>query len=224
MLTSSSAPASARSVAGGPGCHMSSQTVGPIERLAVLEQNQVTTGCEVPVLVEDAVVRQEALAVHRLDLAGGADVARVVEIAVEVRRADEDGRAARLARDLLDRFLRGTDEAGPEQEVLRRIAGDGQLREDDEVGGVALRLGEPLEDQLAVALEIADDRVDLGQCEPHAAQSSCLRLSVENYSAAPAELHDPERNAVPAEHVAASRTRSRGRASVRAEEVLAMGR
>ena len=30
MLTSSCAPASARSVAGGPGCQMSSQTVGPI--------------------------------------------------------------------------------------------------------------------------------------------------------------------------------------------------
>ena len=30
MLTISSAPASARSVAGGPGCHMSSHTVTPI--------------------------------------------------------------------------------------------------------------------------------------------------------------------------------------------------
>ena len=56
---------------------------------------------------------------------------------------------------------------GPEQEVLRRIPGDGQLREDDEVGGVRPGLGEPLEDELAVPVEIADDRVDLGQCQPH---------------------------------------------------------
>src|SRR4029077_2577344 len=36
------------------------------ERLPVLEENEVSTGCEIPVLVEDAVVRQEALPVDGL--------------------------------------------------------------------------------------------------------------------------------------------------------------
>ena len=133
----------------------------------MLEQNQVTTRCEVAVFVEDAVVREEALAVHRLDLTGGTDVTGVVEVSVEVGRAHEDSRASCLARDLLHRLLRRPDEPGAEQEVLRRVAGHRELGKDDEVGGVALRLGEALEDQLAVPLEIADDRVDLGQCEPH---------------------------------------------------------
>ena len=43
------------------------------ERVAVLEQDEVAAGREVAVLVEDAVVRQEALAVDRLHLAVGAD-------------------------------------------------------------------------------------------------------------------------------------------------------
>ena len=84
-----------------------------------------------------------------------------------MRRADEDSRASCLARDLLHGFLRRTDEPGAEQEVLGRVAGHRELREDDEVCGVALRLCESLEDQLAVPLEIADDRIDLGECEPH---------------------------------------------------------
>ena len=84
-----------------------------------------------------------------------------------MRCPDQNGRATRFARDQLHRLLGGTDEPGPEQEVLRRVTGDGQLREDDEVGGVRPGLGEPLEDQLAVSLEVADDGVDLGQCQPH---------------------------------------------------------
>src|SRR5439155_16129796 len=115
----------------------------------------------------DAVVQQEAHPIHRLDLAAGADVAGVVEIPVEVRSADEDGRAARLPGDPLNRILGCADEPGPQKQVLRRIARDGELREDDEVRGVGFRRGEPPEDQFAVALEVADDGVDLGERQAH---------------------------------------------------------
>ena len=71
--------------------------------------------------------------------------------------ADEHGRAARLARDRLDAFLGGADEARAEQEVLGRVAGHGELGKEDEVGGVRLRVVEPLEDQLPVAVEVADN-------------------------------------------------------------------
>ena len=40
-------------------------------------------------------------------------------------------------------------------------------KEDGEIGVVALCLLEAVEDQCAVAVEVADDRIDLGQCEPH---------------------------------------------------------
>ena len=83
----------------------------PDQCLAVLEQDEVVTGREVAVLVEDAVVRQEPLAVERLHLAARADGARVVEVAVEVGHADERDNAPRLARNLLERLLRCPNKA-----------------------------------------------------------------------------------------------------------------
>ena len=61
----------------------------------------------------------------------------------------------------------GPDEAGTEEEVLRRIAGDGQLRDDDEVGGRPRRLRDRGRDPLYVPVEVADDDVQLGESDPH---------------------------------------------------------
>src|SRR5213078_5145736 len=89
------------------------------------------------------------------------------EVAVEMRRPDEDSRSARLSRDLLHGLLRRAHESGTQQQVLRRISRDRELREDHQIGAVRLRLGEAFEDQAAVSVEVADDRVDLRQREPH---------------------------------------------------------
>ena len=59
------------------------------EHVAEAQQEQVVARREVAVLVEDAVVRQVALAVDAAHLAVREHEARVVEIGVEVRRADE---------------------------------------------------------------------------------------------------------------------------------------
>src|SRR5581483_1884624 len=118
-------------------------------------------------LVEGAVVGQEALLHERLQLAPAADGARVVEVAVEMRRADEERDAVRCARDLLERALGGSEEARPEEEVLRRVAGDGELGEDDDLGAGVLRGLEPVEDERAVSVQVADRGVDLGEREPH---------------------------------------------------------
>ena len=149
----------------------------PDERLAVLEQNQVATRCEVAVLVEDAVVRQEALAVDAADLAAGEHEAGVVEVGVEVGGADERRDPVRLARELLDRALRRPDEPRPQEQVLGRVAGDGELGEEDEVGARLTRLGEPGQDPATVAVEVADDGVDLRECESH---PGGFLLSIEN--------------------------------------------
>ena len=59
------------------------------------------------------------------------------------------------------------DERGAEQEVLGRIARDRELGEDDELGAGGTRLGDPADDAVAVAVEVADGRVDLGQGDLH---------------------------------------------------------
>ena len=137
------------------------------DHVTMLEQEELVAGREVAHLVEDAVVRQEPLPHERLDLAVRAHRARVVEVALEIRRADERDDAARRRGYLRQRLLRRADEPGPQQQILRRIARHRQLREDDEVGAGALRLLEPLEDQRAVAVEVADGRVRLDECEAH---------------------------------------------------------
>ena len=71
------------------------------------------------------------------------------------------------ARDLLDRLARRAHEAGPEQQVLGRVAGDGELGEEDEVRLARARLVDGGENALAVAVQVADDGVDLGEREPH---------------------------------------------------------
>ena len=77
----------------------------------------------------------------------------------------------RRARDLLERLLGGAHEAGAKQQVLGRVAGHRELREEDEIGARALRLLDAVEDQRAVAVEVADDRVDLCERDPHAFQT-----------------------------------------------------
>ena len=71
------------------------------------------------------------------------------------------------ARELLDGAPRGADEGRPQQQILRRVAGDGELGEEDEVGAGLARLLEPPEDAARIALEVADDAVDLSECESH---------------------------------------------------------
>ena len=85
------------------------------KRLADFEQDEVVARCEVAVLVEDSIVRQEALAVHGLDVAVRADRACVVEIRVEMREADERHQPTRLLCDLVERARSCPHEAGPQQ-------------------------------------------------------------------------------------------------------------
>ncbi len=84
-----------------------------------------------------------------------------------MRKADERHQAARLLCDLVERACGRSHEAGPQQQILRRIAGNGELREEDKVGALVPRLAEAFQDQVAIPSEIADDRVDLSERESH---------------------------------------------------------
>ena len=140
----------------------------PDKRLAAAKEHEAPAGLEVPILVEDPVVGKELLAIHRLHLAVDADRAGVEKVAIEVRRAHERRDAPRRGGDLLQRACRGLQEARAQEEVLRRIARDGELREEHEVGAARPGLFESGEDAIAVAVEVADDRVDLGESKTHA--------------------------------------------------------
>ena len=133
---------SARSVSGDPAAEVLADRRAD-QRLAVLEEKEVAPGREVAELVEDAVVREEALAVDRLHLAAGADGAGVVEVAVEVGHADERDDPVRGSAISASESSAALHEAGPQQQILRRVARDGELGEEDEVGAGGPRLIEP---------------------------------------------------------------------------------
>src|SRR2546422_11375267 len=70
-----------------------------------------------------------------------------------------------LFRSHVERLPIGLDESRLEQEVLGRVARDGQLGERHELAAQRAGPLDRLDDLLHVALEIADRRVDLS--EPH---------------------------------------------------------
>ena len=73
----------------------------------------------------------------------------------------------RAAGELVDRAPRGPDEPRPQQQVLGRVAGDRELGKEDEVGAGLAGLVEAGEDLAAIAVEVADDGVDLCERESH---------------------------------------------------------
>src|SRR5688500_13440813 len=115
------------------------------ECLAAPNEDELPSRLEVAVLVEDAVVGQELLAVDGLDRAVRAHRARIEEVAVEMGRADEGRDPARLYGDLLERPGGSAQETGAEEEVLGRVAGHGQLGKEDEIRTRPTGSGEPLE-------------------------------------------------------------------------------
>ena len=140
---------------------------GADEHVAAAEQHELSAGGEVAVLVEDAVVRKEVLAVDASQLPVSEHGACVCEVAIEERAADERGDPLRRGGDLVERGAGGLDEARAEEQVLGRIPCDRELGEDDEVGSGGAGLTDRIDDQRAVAGKIADDGVELREREPH---------------------------------------------------------
>ena len=141
----------------------------PDQYVAEAEEEQVAPPREVAMLVENAVVGEIPLPVDAADGAVGQHGAAVVQVCVEEGDADERRDAGALARDRPQRLSGRSDETGPEQEILGRVARDCELGEDHEVGaGLTGGLGRR-HDPLAVSVEVADDGVHLRKRQPHAA-------------------------------------------------------
>jgi len=139
------------------------------EGLPAAEQDELAPGLEVAVLVEHSVVGQELLVVHRLDLPVGAHGTGVEEVAVEVGGPDERSDALRLGRHRVERLGGRSEETGPQEQVLGRIARRRELGEEDEIRPCLARLLQTRDDSFAVSVEVADDGVHLCERKPHQA-------------------------------------------------------
>ena len=118
MLTISVAPASASSLAGGPGSQMSSQTVSPTRSAVEVDHRARRARLEVALLVEDAVVGQVDLAVDRVHRAvgeHGGGVEDVLGALGEADHSDDLPGVRRRAPAARDRRRRGSapSAAGP---------------------------------------------------------------------------------------------------------------
>ena len=99
-----------------------------------------------------------------------------------MRRADQHGDSAGRLCDPGDRPAGGAHEAGPEQQILGRIARHDELREENEIGADVAGPLEPFDDAGRVAVDVPDDAIDLGECESHRFSPLGRKL----YHAAPA--------------------------------------
>ena len=125
-------------------------------RAAEVEHRAALADLEVALLVEHAVVREHGLAVDGLELAVGEHRERVVDVVGALREADERDDPLGLARQLVDRLADGVEEVLLQQQVLGRIAADGELGEQHQLGAGVARLRDPLGDLGGVAFEVAD--------------------------------------------------------------------
>jgi len=123
---------------------------------------------EVPLLVEDRVVREILLPVDLAHAAVAHDGDRVVAAAAgTLRKADEHRAAPDLRRQRRELRAACVDERRPQQQVLRRIAAQRELRRDDQRRAAPLGLGDGVEDAARVGGEVADALVELRDRQLH---------------------------------------------------------
>ncbi len=126
---------------------------------------------EVASLVEHRVVRQQALAICAQHRAVGAHGCGVVDVAIGVDETNDGGAMTGVRRHLGQRLEVVGDEPGLQHEILRRVPGDRQFGEGDDVAPGRLGLVVGGDDLGDVAFEVADLRVQLGESDPQAGHS-----------------------------------------------------
>ena len=145
---------------------MSSQMLTPTLTPPIdvqLQRVGLVAGREVAGLVEHRVVRQQTLAVGAEHPAVGAHGGGVEQVEVLVDVAEHGDAPSRVAGQAGQRRLVVGDEAGLEDEVLGRVAGDRQLGEGGDVAAGLLGQVVGVEDLGDVAVEVTDGRVELRQ-------------------------------------------------------------
>ena len=123
---------------------------------------------EVPLLVEDAEVGKLDLVVTLLDMAVADQRRGIVQPLLRTVHEPDHDRARRAGCGSRQRIERGQvviDESASQDQVLGGVAGDRELREADQVGALVRGPRRPLHHACDVAVEIADGRVQLAECD-----------------------------------------------------------
>jgi hypothetical protein len=122
---------------------------------------------EVALLIEDAVVGQPALVVDAQDATVAAQRRSVEETPVNaVHEAHEREVLARRGH-ALERVQVVVGEVVLREQVLGRVAGEHELGQQRELRALAGRARDGGRDERRVAVDVADDRVDLREREAH---------------------------------------------------------
>ena len=166
MLIITSAPWLACKAIGPEGNQQSSQTEMPDPHTRDLEDRAQMAGLEVALLVEHAVVRQEHLAIHGLQLAVVQEGRRVEDVTLFVDEADDGRDTACRPGDHVQLGEVVPHKCRFQDEVFGRVSGDRELREAHDVGAQVTSAADPVDDQPGVAVQVAHDRVDLRQRDP----------------------------------------------------------
>ena len=185
--TSRLAPACLATETGPPSCQRSSQiatatSTGSPDPAVILTTGSDVARHEVPVLVEDAVVRQvmlgrgnddRAAVQHRrgVERRSGrqAHPRRQSRLPVQVAGHHGDVAQAGLGEpggSLPQRGDRRLYERRAQRQVLDRIAGEHHFGEQDHPGACGGRLRGPADDGGGVAVEVADGGIDLSERDP----------------------------------------------------------
>ena len=140
-----------------------------------LEGVGVVAGREVTLFVEHGGVGQQTLVIDPNDLAANTHRRSVVEISVLVDEPDDGDALARRGSKGFKRHAVVGDEPRLHHEILRRISGDRQFGERNDVASGLLGLAVGLNQLREVAVEITDRWVELGKGDTqnrHALQDS----------------------------------------------------
>src|SRR6266576_1335029 len=123
---------------------------------------------EIALLVEDTVVRQVDLAVDRANRSS-ADQRRGVEhVLGALGEPDDRDDAGELGGERPQGRRSVGEKVLLEQQVLRRISGDGELRKENEIGSRRARIACSVANPLEVALDVPDRGIELIESEAHA--------------------------------------------------------
>ncbi len=119
-------------------------------------------------LVEDAVIRQFSLAGDARHRAAAQQCRSIVDATTgSLGEADDHVGAVTMSRCLVERGPAFAHEEGIEQQVLRRVARQGQLGEDGQLRAGHARSAREGDNPLEVSAQIPDRGVDLRQRNSH---------------------------------------------------------
>ncbi len=135
--------------------------------LADLEHRAAIARLEVALLVEDAVVGEEDLAIDRMHDAVGEHGGGVVDVGRALGKADDGNDPVGLRCELVQRRAGGCQEALAQQQILGRVAGQRQLGKQHDIGAGLQRLLAPGANQRSVAGDVADGGVHLAEGQAH---------------------------------------------------------